>query len=462
MLAHHKRATSRLTEMRRSFRSAGAQKYGEQRLGIQRLVSRPTLPPRVGAWRREQSPADLAMVEIEAGDVLEQLGYPLASGRAAGPPQRVAVCIAGMHRSGTSLVGQILHSCGPYLGAYRQLAASAADNLDGYWEHPDFHQLNDDILSHFGGGWDLAPSLPAGWEDLPELEPLRQRARELIGQFDDQPFWGWKDPRSALTMPFWRRLIPGLKVVICVRNPLEVAQSLSRRGMSSLAFGLRLWQTYYERLLATVPLQDRIVTHYETYFLDAAAETKRLLTWLGIPAELTIIQRVCSVAAEELRHHRDTAADLLDIAAPAAVLQLYGWLCDEASATDGAALANTAPLLADDTDEARPAAPAARLAGAIALLRAHEAALAALGPALATSQTELAILRPVLQAREAEVAFLQPTVAAREAEIGDFARELAATRDLLAAREAEIGGLARELLLIGGQHTTELDRIVLQ
>jgi hypothetical protein len=399
----------------------------------------PSPSPTLSLQLRDELSADaLAMVEAETGDHLDELGYQVQA------PGRVAVCISGMHRSGTSLVGQILHHCGLYLGPYDLLAAPAADNRDGYWEHPDVRQLNDDILSHFGGGWDVAPSLPAGWEKLPELEPLRRRALTLIRQFDGWRYWGWKDPRSALTMPFWRQLIPGLKVVICVRNPLEVARSLSQRGMSSLAFGLRLWHTYYERLLAAVAPEDRIVTHYDAYFVDAAAETSRILAWLDIPASPDTIQRVCSSTADELRHHRSTIADLLAVGAPAAVLQLYGRLCGEVGAPGGAALASVAPEGAA-TDDYTPAAPGTSLAAALALLQAHEAELATLRPAVATSQTEIAILRLVLQAREAEVAFLMPALAARETEIEGYARELETTRAILQAREAEIEGYAQEL-----------------
>ena len=353
------------------------------------------------------------------------------------PARQVAVCITGMHRSGTSLIAQILHGSGPYLGPYARLAAPAADNLDGYWEHPDIQQLNDELLAHFGGGWDLAPSLPEGWADLPDLEPLRQRARALIAEFGGQPAWGWKDPRSALTMPFWRRLIPELKVVICVRSPLEVAQSLARRGMSSPAFGMRLWQTYYQRLLAAVPPEQRIVTHYDAYFADAAAETSRVLSWLGLPVAPALVEQACAAASGELRHHRGTAASLLEGAVPAAVLQLYGWLCDEAAGAGAAALAGAGA----DADVWQPDdAPA----GALALVRA-QAELAQLRPALAASQTELAVLRPVLEARETELAQLAPLLAAREAELAGHRRELAALRELVAAREGEIGGYTSEL-----------------
>ena len=460
MLDYHKRAAGRLEELKRPIRANdGAVYIGEQRLAIHRMTSKPPQSQRVTAWRQDMSPEDLALVEAEVGDVLGELGYPLSSMQTAQAPARVAVCVTGMHRSGTSLIGQLLHNCGPYLGSYRLLANPAPDNLDGYWEHPEVRQINDDILAHFGGGWDMAPAMPEGWEKLAELEPLRQRARLLIQQFDTQTFWGWKDPRTALTMPFWRQLVPGLKVVVCVRNPLEVAHSLSQRGMSSLAFGLRLWQTYYERLLAAVPPANRIITHYDAYFVDAAAETRRVLAWLGIPTSADLLERACAGAAGSMRHHRSTLADLLAAGAPTATLRLYGELCDEeVGAPPGAALAGISSPNSSASDYAAPAADAS-LQTALALLHAHEAELNELRPLAGSIQTELAILRPVLAAREKEVAFLMPALAAREGEIANLMRELAATRDVLAAREAEIEA-TRVLLLareaeIGG-HDREL------
>ena len=54
------------------------------------------------------------------------------------------------------------------------------------------------------------------------------KARLLIEGFDSAGVWGWKDPRNSLTLPFWQDLLPGLKTLIMVRNPLEVAHSMKR------------------------------------------------------------------------------------------------------------------------------------------------------------------------------------------------------------------------------------------
>ena len=70
---------------------------------------------------------------------------------------RKGVCIAGMHRSGTSMVTSLLKDCGLYLGAEEDLIEKAPDNAEGFWENKKFVGLNEDIVAHFGGTWDKPP-----------------------------------------------------------------------------------------------------------------------------------------------------------------------------------------------------------------------------------------------------------------------------------------------------------------
>src|SRR5215813_2085377 len=156
---------------------------------------------------------------------------------------RPAICIAGMHRSGTSMVARLLSLCGVYLGSQEHLMRSAPDNPEGFWENADFVELNDSLLAMVHAGWDLPPA-EYEWAPRPELSVLFTKATQLIERLAPHQRWGWKDPRNSLTLPFWLRLIPNLQVVVCLRNPLEVARSLSVRNGTSLAFGLNLWRSY--------------------------------------------------------------------------------------------------------------------------------------------------------------------------------------------------------------------------
>ena len=46
-----------------------------------------------------------------------------------------AICTAGAHRSGISMLTRLLHRCGPNLGRESYLMPAATDNPEGFWEH---------------------------------------------------------------------------------------------------------------------------------------------------------------------------------------------------------------------------------------------------------------------------------------------------------------------------------------
>lgn len=245
------------------------------------------------------------------------------------PDPALAACITGMHRSGTSMVAGLLHACGLALGPEDELTRPAPDNAEGFFEDPRFVRLNDGLLAHLGGRWDDPPSLPVGWEFDPGVDPLIELARNLVAQPGRRP-WGWKDPRTSLTLPLWRRLIPDLKVVICLRNPLEVAHSLFARGDSKSLPRFRLWLIYYRQLLSATRPERRLVTHYRSYFEDPRAELRRVTDWLGLKVSDAAVERACARVSAALRHHFAGAGDLIGVGAPDEVLGLYFGLCAEA------------------------------------------------------------------------------------------------------------------------------------
>ena len=248
----------------------------------------------------------------------------------ARPVSAAPVSIAGMHRSGTSMVTRVLHACGLFLGGEEELIRPALDNPEGFWENLNFVDLNNEILARFGGRWDAPPAFPSRWEFDSAVAPLLGRAYELVERFNGQTHWGWKDPRNSLTLPFWRRVIPSLKVVVCVRNPLEVAHSLFVRGDVPDASQFQVWLQYYRQLLAAAPPSSRIVTHYQSYFEDPRTEVRRLSGWLGLDTSDEATERACAQVSGGLRHHHVTTDALKTGGASDEVVELYSRLCDEA------------------------------------------------------------------------------------------------------------------------------------
>jgi hypothetical protein len=223
----------------------------------------------------------------------------------------MVVCIAGMHRSGTSMIARLLNLCGMCLGKENDIIVPGCDNPEGFWENIKFIKINDEILSFFGGGWDFPPLLKRGWEKTDEVIYLRLQAQEIIGEFHDVPIWGWKDPRNSITIPFWQNLIPDLKVIICLRNPLEVAASLERRGSATLNFSLNLWRIYNQSILDSVPSKKVLITHYNSFFINPVSELQRILDFIGITQETKVIQQACYSIKDSIRHNQLMVTDLI-------------------------------------------------------------------------------------------------------------------------------------------------------
>jgi len=209
-----------------------------------------------------------------------------------------AICVLGMSRTGTSLTTRVLGLAGVYLGpeeelldaGLRQLAGEGEDvlakarssNPEGHWEHYRLMRLNERILRSLGGSWREPPAMPPGWESAPGLAAEREEARALLFEsFAGRELWGWKDPRNSLTLPFWQSLVPAMRFVICVRNPLDVAASLKRREGMSVAQALALWRVYVAAALVHTAGQPRLLVRYEDFFADCAGAAQRLGRFVG-------------------------------------------------------------------------------------------------------------------------------------------------------------------------------------
>ena len=203
-----------------------------------------------------------------------------------------------------------------------------ADNPDGFWEHLGFVALNDELLSELGGAWDLPPKSDEDFAHV-RLDPLRMKARLLIERFNSECLWGWKDPRNSLTLPFWQDLVPGMKTLITVRNPLEVAHSMKERNGTSYSFGLRLWEIYNQRLLETASEQNRLITHYDSFFEDAETELQRIANFIGLPDAK--VGKAARLVSTRRRNTHFTIDQLIDARVSPQVIELYRTLTAEAS-----------------------------------------------------------------------------------------------------------------------------------
>ncbi|MDX6709958.1 MAG: hypothetical protein QOH96_974 [Blastocatellia bacterium] len=223
------------------------------------------------------------------------------------------ICVLGMHRSGTSLLTRVLNLLGLDLGTDQVLTTEpVVNNPKGYWEHNEFTAISDAILKRYGGSWDEPPLLPPGWETDSAIDDLRHRARQLIqDQFAEVQLWGWKDPRSCLTLPFWQPLLPQMRYIICLRNPVDVARSLERRDNLTAEKSSSLWLTYVSSALNYSEGKPRLVIFYEDLMDDCLRELRRLAGFLGKPErakQLEAQEAMQQFIEKGLQHYRTPIA----------------------------------------------------------------------------------------------------------------------------------------------------------
>src|SRR5690348_16986876 len=113
-----------------------------------------------------------------------------------------AVCIAGMHRSNTSVLAEMLQLCGLNLGPAEKVhfhPRDISDNPDGYFEHRDFHLMNEALLGELGCSWFNPPESVPDWTSE-RFRRFREVAARHVDQVAAPGLWGWKDPRNCLTI----------------------------------------------------------------------------------------------------------------------------------------------------------------------------------------------------------------------------------------------------------------------
>jgi hypothetical protein len=266
---------------------------------------------------------------------------------------------------------------------------------------------------------------------------------------------------------FWKRLIPDLKVVICLRNLEEVHLSLKRRQGFSFPLAQSLWLNYYRSLLEAVPEERRIVTHYDTYFADSPGELRRLLSFLGMEAKSERIDEACATRSFGLRHHRCGLKGLLDSPVSAEALNCYMELCAEAGPIYQRVLAQDTTAetlsLADcvrSDSGYRQALQLVRLqgqvAGAARVQAQLEAQIREANQALKCAERLVAEKEENIKSLQERAAVLESSWMQKEDELTELRKCLAAREVRVLDLEARVSGKETELAAIRASRSWRL------
>lgn len=169
--------------------------------------------------------------------------------------------VVGFHRSGTSLLTQLLHTSGLFVGDV--LLGARPSNPYGHFEDREVLDLHQEILDDHGVSWHVDDSM------LFTLSARQwQRMADLVGRRDAQhATWGFKEPRSCFFLGAWKYLMPDSKYVVVYRDPADTVQSLEtrqgaefhaqvgpvdlhRRFFTEPDHGLKMWLAYNRAIVA--------------------------------------------------------------------------------------------------------------------------------------------------------------------------------------------------------------------
>lgn len=185
------------------------------------------------------------------------------------------------------------------LGYYVESDSRPADkfNVQGYGESRRLGIVNDKILAILGGSASYPPPMPRGWERDSRLSVLYPETRRVIADLEMHGPWAWKAPALVLTYPFWRLFLPeDNKCIICVRNPLSVAESQRNMFGTSYEFAMTLWFQRNLAALRSTKGQERLIVHYERFF-EGNEQASRIADFVGQERKYE------NVAEPELDHH---------------------------------------------------------------------------------------------------------------------------------------------------------------
>lgn len=210
--------------------------------------------------------------------------------------------VLGMHKSGTTVVSQMLHQSGINMGKF---AAGLGYDDDNKYERHETQDLNRQILHGY-----LIPPLDyllkrpfrhdydqAGYRRnrdsvaLVRHRALRRRLapsaemETLINQYEAAyTDWGFKDPRTCLTYPAWQPLLPPHRIIIVYRhfNELLRRYRVTNRNLPRLFRVLHGWTLYNKAILAVTQetAVPTITLNYER-LMQGEEEYQRLNTFVG-------------------------------------------------------------------------------------------------------------------------------------------------------------------------------------
>jgi hypothetical protein len=225
-------------------------------------------------------------------------------------PAAPGVIVLGMHRSGTSATTRTLNLLGLGMCPSDDLLGPGPGNERGHWESHSLVECNHALLRIANGDSYHPPVVGGAWASHPIVQALKPYCAETFARAHPTPGWVWKDPRTCLTLDFWLEIVSRPAIVMVMRHPVHVAQSLVQRDGIPLDYAIALWERYVRESLRSihglpvfVTWFDDLLDNTDTWLKDMGA----FLHAVKIGHSATSRRAIHEYLDGGLRHHGDGA-----------------------------------------------------------------------------------------------------------------------------------------------------------
>lgn len=205
----------------------------------------------------------------------------------------------GMHRSGTSLLANIVGALGVHLGEDDELMPPSGNNVFGYYELDALKVLNDHILNSFNGSW----KRPVKVHPDKVAEEFTNNAKNILKSLKRKSsVIGFKDPRLAMTIDFWSQLSQGNEYIYIFRHPISTAKSIAKAESINIGTAFKLWREYNEAILRFLEGKKFLLIRYEDILSQPETEVARIIEYLSLNPKESEIQRAINSVVPAVDH----------------------------------------------------------------------------------------------------------------------------------------------------------------
>jgi O-antigen biosynthesis protein len=199
--------------------------------------------------------------------------------------EQMIYLILGMHKSGTTLVSQIMHHSGINMGD--DIPVDISYDKGNKYERQSCLHLNMDILNI--DNYSVLDTIQPQGSILTDKQK-KQMNKIIQDCTDNYGTWGFKDPRTPLVLSYWKDILPEHKIIAVYRHPGEIWPRFTWIGLKRFYKNplralklIKRWSEHNANIIDYIKNSeaDYLMLSYQE-LMTSDTEFKRLEDFLGI------------------------------------------------------------------------------------------------------------------------------------------------------------------------------------